>query len=227
MNKSGTGDDMVGKKTVILAIILVIVASLGCVGKEPTAQETTATSEESSEKSKSTTAPSATEASTTEKVAPVVEEGIITDKLIYDNPDMKGEVRKNKLTKKAEVETLLYFNDSEEWGEGFFEGEQMTTVPFIVNTLCNIYTLIYFNETGLKEWQEAGNFTVEDTEEHAFLEGYTVTDAAVIFKDKETDEKIAECTATGPTWDDIVFNAYRDYPVENSLMEAEIGKKQS
>ncbi len=164
----------------------------------------------------------ATEAPTTEKAAPVVEEGIITDKLIYDNPRMKGEVRKNKLTKKAEVETILYFNDSEEWGEGFFD-EQMTTVPFIVNMICNVYTLIYFNETGLKEWQESGNVTVEDTEEHAFLEGYTVTDATVIFKDKETDEKIAKCTATGPMWGDIKFNVYRDYPVEKTFFKAEIG----
>lgn len=158
--------------------------------------------------------------------APVEEKGIITDRLIYNEPNMKGEVRRNKLTKEAVVETTTYINDSEEWEDDPLLGN-FTMVPFLVNFVCDIYTLIYFNKTGLEGWWVGGNLTLEETEEDVFLEGYTVTEARVFFRDKETDEKIAECTATGPAWEDIEFKAYREYPKEQSLFDAVIGDRNS
>ncbi len=77
-----------------------------------------------------------------------------------------------------------------------------------------------FNETALEDLYESGNMTAE--KEPSFWEGYTATSSHIDFIDKETGEKIAECTSTGPNWEDIKFKAYREY--DSSFMGMKIGE---
>jgi len=115
-----------------------------------------------------------------------------------------------------------YINDTEEWVDFF--GEQVTAVPFIVNYACGFLALAFFNESALNELQESGNVSIDKETEKDPFGGYTFTKVSIIFKDKETDEKIAECIATGPNWGDISFKVYRDYSGKPSFFDMEIGK---
>lgn len=149
------------------------------------------------------------------------QEGLITESLYFDDSDMDGKIMKNKLTKTATVEINQYIDDETEYMD--FLGEKVTGVPFIVNIGCGLFGLAFFNQSALADLQEEGNMTSEDNQQIS-LEDYTVKSASIIFLDKETNEKIAECTSTGPTWDDINFKAYRDYSDVGSFFGAEIGK---
>ena len=93
--------------------------------------------------------------------------------------------------------------------------------PLTVNVICRMFALAMFNITALQDLYESGNMTTEQGA--VFWEGYTATQSHIDFIDKETNEKIAECTATGPNWDDMVFNAYREY--ENTFLNMQIGEQ--
>ena len=92
-------------------------------------------------------------------------------------------------------------------------------VPFLVNAMCGVFSTAMFNESLMEGLQRTGNITTEDG--GMFWQGYTAERSHIEFIDKETNEKIAECTATGPRWEDIEFRTYRQY--ESSFMGIEIG----
>lgn len=190
-----------GVRILVLGILLLIFISLGCVEKETTSEPLAKKAEEEAVKE---------------------EKGIITDKIIFKDEHASGEISKNKLTKTATIGMTWFINDTDEWVN--FIGEKVTIVPFMVNLACGLFTVAFFNETALKELQESGNMSIGEEKERSSLEGYKVTKASLVFKDKETNEKIADCTATGPRWEDISFNAYRDYSGMSSFFGMEIGK---
>lgn len=159
------------------------------------------------------------ELSTKEKEELVEEKGIITDKLKFGDDKTSGEIIKNKITKTAEVKMSMSLNDSEEYTEFF--GEQLSMAPFTINMACGLFAVAFFNQSALAELQEGGNLTIEAEEENP-LDGYKVTKSYLEFIDFEEKTKIADCTATGPSWDNIRFNAYRKY--ESSFFGMQIGE---
>lgn len=195
------------KKEILLPMLLLFLA--GCVGGGSSSSE-----------------PIKNEVIKSEKPASEIKEetGILTTKIKFKDADSEGVIKLNKLTKKAEVDFVIYLNDTEEWVEFF--GENVTAAPFMVNTMCGILAVAFFNESALKEMSQSGNITTEQGPSVlSFLEGYKVTQSKILFKDKETGENIAECIAVGPRWEDITFKAYRDYSGYPSLFGMEIGKK--
>lgn len=149
----------------------------------------------------------------------IEERGIIIDKFKFRDDKSTGEVIKNKLTKTATIRMSINVNDTEEYAEFF--GEQISSVPFLVNTACSLFAVAFFDPDALAELQEGGNLTTE-TKEDSILEGYKVSESSIRFLDEENNKLIAECTATGSEWEDIKFNAYREY--ENSLFGMKIGE---
>jgi len=152
----------------------------------------------------------------------IEDKGIITDKLKFSDDKTSGEITKNKLTKTAEVKMTMRLNDSEEYGD--FMGEQVATAPFMINMACGLFAVAFFNQSALAELQDSGNMTIESEEDNTLnaLEGYTVTKSSLEFIDYEDKTKIADCTATGGSWDYIKFNAYRKY--ESSFFGMQIGE---
>jgi|Deesub1362A_J573_1020465.scaffolds.fasta_scaffold01962_15 hypothetical protein len=191
-------------KILIFGLIILIFTNLGCIEKE------------------SSNFVNITGKSDKEGQSFKEEKGIIFEKLIFKDEHLSGEISKNKFKKTATVDMTWYINDTEEWVDFF--GEKVTAVPFIVNYACGFLALAFFNESALNELQESGNVSIDRETEKDPFEGYTFTKVSIIFKDKETDEKIAECVATGPNWEDISFKVYRDYSGKPSFFGMEIGK---
>lgn len=187
-------------KNILIIIILVII--VGCTIPNQNTSETTT--------------------STTKEQNFIEEKGIVTDKLKFNDGETFGEIIKNKLTRTAEVKMTMKLNDSGEYGD--FMGEQVATAPLMINMVCNLFAVAFFNRSALTELQESGNITIESEEDNPLnaLEGYTVTKTSLDFIDYEDNSKIADCTATGGLWEDIKFNAYRKY--ESSFFGIEIGK---
>lgn len=152
------------------------------------------------------------------------QKGLISESLYFNNPNMDGRIFKNKIAKTATVEMSFYINDSDEYVD--FLGERMTAIPSQINIMCGLLAVAFFNQTALQELQSSGDITTENKEEN-ILEGYTAKSASLVFFDRETNEKIAECISTGPMWDDIKFNAYRDYSNVGSLLGEKIGEMPS
>ena len=150
----------------------------------------------------------------------IEEKGIIIDKLRFKDEHSSGEILKNKLTKTAEVKINFVLNDSDEYVNFF--GESVSMTPFFVNLACGVFAIAFFNESALKELQEGGNLTIETKEENP-LEGYKIKKSYIEFLDFEEKVKIADCTATGPSWESIKFNSYREYNL--TFFGAQIGKK--
>ena len=138
----------------------------------------------------------------------IKEKGIIIDKLRFKDEHSSGEILKNKLTKTAEVKITMSLNDSDEYPEFF--GENISLAPFLINVACGLFSVAFFNESILAELQKEGNLTI-DTKEERPLEGYTVIKSYLEFTDFEEKKKIADCTTTGPAWENIKFNVYREY----------------
>lgn len=144
-----------------------------------------------------------------------VQETLFTESITFNDPNFKGQVVKNKITKTFTADFDYYINNSMEYIEFF--GSNVSMVPFTVNFFCRLYTLAMFNSTQLNSLYESGNITSSKSQ----VEGYTATNAHVDFIDKEEGTKIAECTSTGPDLDDIEFKSYREY--DSSFFGAEIG----
>jgi len=147
-----------------------------------------------------------------------IEGGLLTEKLSFQDESFSGQVIKNKITKTAEIKMEMFIPDDVETQELF--GEEVSSVPFTVNTMCGLFGVAFFNPTVLGGLTESGNMTAESGEN--FLEGYSVTKATIDFIDEEDKKLIADCTSTGEEWENIKFNSYRQY--ENSLFGAVIGK---
>jgi len=144
--------------------------------------------------------------------------GLITEKLSFEDEDMSGTIIKNKLTKTAEAKLEMFIPDDVEKMD--FLGEEISAVPMTVNMICSLFGTAFFNPSAMQELTSSGNMTAESGEN--FLEGYSATKSEIKFIDKEDKKLIAECTATGSEWEDIKFNAYREY--KNSLFGMVIGK---
>lgn len=181
-----------------LFILVILAVSFGCVEQEEPVKK-----EESEEAVKE-------------------ERGIITDKLTFKDEHASGKISKNKITKTATIDMTYFVNDTEEWTD--FTAEKMTMVPFVVNFACLTMTTAFFNDTALEELQKSGNISIGEEREESPLEGYKITRVSLVFKDKETNEEIADCTAMGSRWEDISFNAYRNYSGKPSYLGMEIGK---
>ena len=144
--------------------------------------------------------------------------GLITEKLSFKDEDISGTVIKNKLTKTAEAKIDMFIPDDIEKQE--LLGQEVSAVPMTVNLICGLFGTAFFDPSALQELTKSGNLTAESGEN--FLQGYSITKSAIKFIDKEDKKLIADCTATGSKWENIKFNAYREY--ENSLFGMVIGK---
>ena len=188
----------------IIILIALLVLLIGC------------TAEQTEKKSESATKEKSTEIAKDQDIKKT--SGLLIEKLSFRDEDMSGEVIKNKLTKTAEAKLELLIPDDTEKMD--FLGEEISAVPMTVNLICGLFGTAFFNPSALQELSSSGNMTAESGEN--FLEGYTASKSTIKFVDKEDKKLIADCTATGSEWEDIKFNAYREY--EKSLFGMVIGK---
>lgn len=152
-------------------------------------------------------------------------ESILTESLYFNDERIAGELRRNKIDNTSTIEIKYFINDTEEYTN--FSGKQTASVPFLVNFVCALFPVAFFNPEALQELKSKGNITAEESDLSELIKEITITRSSLTFLDKETNEKIAECTATGSEWEDIEFKAYRDYSNVGSLFGAEIGKKRN
>ncbi|MFH1585852.1 MAG: hypothetical protein ABIB79_03730 [archaeon] len=149
-------------------------------------------------------------------------ESILTESLAFSDENMQGQITKNKLTNTASIDISFSINDTDEYMDFF--GEKVTAVPMMVNLFCGLFTTAFFNPSALQELQSEGNITSENNDLTSLVGDTTIQSAKITFIDKETNQKIADCTATGANWEDIKFNVYRDYSDVGSLFGAQIGE---
>ena len=126
----------------------------------------------------------------------VKETSILTEKLITKSSSVEGTLTKNKITKTVDLQMKQYINDTEEQALSFF------TLKGGLNFSCMLVSGIFLNAT--KNMPQ--NFTEND------LQGYEFSNMEIEYIDKETGEKIADCSLTGmnlekPVWN---FDYYRD-----------------
>lgn len=165
------------------------------------------------------------------------EKGILIDTLtLGEDEQFKGKITKNKLTKVANIDFSYYINDTDEKAD--FLGSEVYMAPMLINMLCKIFPMGFYDPESLEdlvnnlneainefnegESEETEAKKTEDNKILNKLEGYNINNVILVFYDKETNEKIAECSSKGK--DDLNFKTYRDYDPENSFMGVEIGK---
>jgi len=124
------------------------------------------------------------------------ENSVFTEKLITKSSDVEGTLTKNKITKTVDLQMKQYINDTQEEAFSFF------TLRGGLNFTCMLISGIFINATQSKPQ----NFTNND------LQGYEFSSMKIEYIDKETEEKIADCSLTGmnsekPVWS---FNFYRN-----------------
>lgn len=147
------------------------------------------------------------------------DKGVITDTITFgDEGDFYGEITKNKISKKAQVESSFKISDEDEVVD--FMGADVFMVPFTVNMMCNIMNIAFFDPEKLTEINEKESLQ-EDSEMWDLLKDYKVTSIKIKFIDVEDKETIAECSSTGK--DSLKFKTYREYDPEKSFFKSEIG----
>ncbi len=191
------------KTKILLAVLLSVVFIAGCTSSSTNSQKYVTPNESSTESSV------------------VKEDTLFTESLVFNKPNLKGHIIKNKILKTFFADLEFYINDSME-NVDFFNGN-VSVVPFTVNFMCRFFVLAMFNETALNELYQEGN--ISSSESEPFWKGYTAVSSHIDFIDAETNEKIGECEATGENWEDLKFKAYRNY--DESLFGWQIGQLES
>ncbi len=152
---------------------------------------------------------------TEDKETKQTEPETITHELPMNTDGISAEVMQNTKTKQITVKTIMRISDNDEilkTTEGSFN-----TIPSSVNRLCAMFADTFFSPESLDKFLEQAK------DKTNLFDGYTITKNIVEFIDHETEEKIADCTATGKDWEDIEFNSYKEF--ENPFQDQVIGVK--
>jgi len=202
------------KPFISIGICFVLLTSLLLVGCTTEVEKPTESEQKESDKG---------EQLVSDKEGYVEEKGIIVDRIKFGDYTSSGEIIKNKLTKTAKIEIKIYLNDSEEYDE-IFE-EKVSMAPLLINAFCELSADLFFNWEKLEKEISQGNLTIESDEpkEENPLKGYKVDYVHAEFIDFEDKNKIAECTALGPKWNDIEFKVYRKY--DSTFTGTQIGER--
>ncbi len=157
----------------------------------------------------------------TEDGTKITEDKIVTDDVSYVTDDTEVTIRRNKVTKQASIEMVYKIKDEDEYDD--FMGEQMTMVPFLVNTSCSLFTTAIFDPEAFAEWEEDEK-AQKDDQMDSYLEGYTTNKITIKFVDAENNEKIANCESTKAGLENIKFDIFKDYSDVSSLFGIKIGE---
>lgn len=153
-------------------------------------------------------------------------DAVVAQEVSYEKDGTLFKFTKNRLSKTANVEMTYSIADDEEFTD--FLGTEVTMTPFFINLLCSIVNTSLFDPESLEEssdenQEEDVENVTEDAEFKNALEGYSVTEFKIGFKDKETDEQIATCQSNQKGFENIKFNATRDYSEYSSFFGHQIG----
>jgi len=157
----------------------------------------------------------------TEDGTRITEDKIVTDDVSYITEDSEVTIRRNKVTRIASIEMLYKIKDEDEYDDFF--GEQMTMVPFLVNTSCALFTTAIFDPEAFADWEEDEK-AQKDDEMDTYLDGYTTNKITLRFVDAESNEKIANCESTRNDFENIKFEIFKDYSDVSSFFGVKMGE---
>jgi hypothetical protein len=137
----------------------------------------------------------------------------------YSDENSTIEIIANSLTKEATIE-IKFLLDDETLHPDFF-GERGDTTEFMTTMSCGLMSMAFFDKEALEEfnqqiseWNEM-NGVVEDEggkeigePEENPLEGYEITKATVILRNKDAQSKVSQCVITGAEEGDIEVTYY-------------------
>lgn len=156
-----------------------------------------------------------------------VQDKIITDSITLTEDNIESVIKRNKITKKAEVEITYSITKEDEYADFF--GEKVAMAPLMFNMHCSLLTMSMFDpermEELAKEWAlDEPEKEVKDEEIKNHLDDYTVQRLLVKFIDAENGEDIAHCESRMAGDENIKTRIFRDYSDTPSFLDIEIGK---
>ncbi len=169
-----------------------------------------------------------TKVSEEEGMVKIEKDNIVTETTTFLLDDLSYEITKNRISKNASIKISYPIPDDVEYTD--FLGEQITSVPFVVNFACVMFNASFFDLDAYQEiiepFNEEGSESTPITENEIFAEkmqGYEIKDFSIEFIDQEDQDIIAKCSSKNKGNENIKFDVYRDYTGIGSFFGVEIG----